>query len=262
MSDEKMPLFAHLEDLRKRIFISLIAVLAAFVVAFTFSEELFGVMMFPLRFSLDFSITDFRFEFVPADKLQNTKLVFLAPAEAFWMNMKVAFMAALILSLPVIFHQLWKFVSPGLHQNEKKYVIPFILTATLLFLFGAAFCFLLVLPFALGFLLTYKVGDFLTPMLSVGQYMDFCLKFIFAFGAIFELPIVIIFLAKLGIVTPEGLKRQRRWAIVLAFVAGAVLTPTPDAFNQTLMAVPIILLYELGIILAQLLTKRKKDGDE
>jgi sec-independent protein translocase protein TatC len=99
------------------------------------------------------------------------------------------------------------------------------------------------------------------PMLSVGQYTDFCIKFILAFGAIFELPIFIIFLAKLGIVTPQTLKKQRRMAIVLAFVAGAVLTPTPDIFNQTLMAVPIILLYELGIILAVFFTKGKKDGD-
>jgi sec-independent protein translocase protein TatC len=99
------------------------------------------------------------------------------------------------------------------------------------------------------------------PMLSIGQYTDFCLKFIFAFGSIFELPLVIIFLAKLGIVTPEALKKQRRMAILLAFVAGAILTPTPDAFNQTLMAVPIILLYELGIWLSVFFTKKKEDGD-
>jgi sec-independent protein translocase protein TatC len=261
MTEVKMSLFSHLEDLRKRIVISLGAVIIAFIVAFTFSEEIFGVLMFPLRYSLDLDVSSFKFQFIPTDKLQSTKLVFLAPAEAFWMNMKVAFFAAIIASLPVIFHQLWQFVAPGLNEKEKKYVIPFILAGTILFLIGASFCFLVVLPFALGFLLTYKIGDYLMPMLSVGQYTDFCLKFILAFGAIFELPIVIIFLAKMGIVTPETLKKQRRMAIVLAFVAGAVLTPTPDAFNQTLMAVPIILLYELGIILSVFFTKGKKDGD-
>jgi sec-independent protein translocase protein TatC len=261
MSDQKMPLFDHLEDLRKRILISLGALVAAFIATFTFSEEIYGVLMFPLRYSLDFSVTDMYVEFVADDKLQATKLVFLAPAEAFWMNMKVALVAALILALPVIFHQLWKFVSPGLLEKEKKYVVPFVLGATGLFIFGASFCFIIVLPFALSFLLTYKVGDFLMPMLSVGQYTDFCLKFILAFGAIFELPILIIVLAKLGLVTVETLKKRRRLAIVLAFVAGAVLTPTPDAFNQTLMAVPIILLYELGIILATFFARREPDGN-
>jgi sec-independent protein translocase protein TatC len=260
MADGKMPLTAHLEDLRKRIIISLIALLAAFVVAFNYSEEIFGILMFPLRYSLDFSVTGMYVQFVPTDKLHSTKLVFLEPAEAFWMNMKVAFVAALVFSLPVIFHQLWKFVSPGLQQNEKKYVFPFVISATTLFIVGGSFCFIIVLPFALSFLLSYKVGDFLMPMLSVGKYVDFCLKFILAFGAIFELPIILIFLTRIGLVSTETLKRNRRMAIVLAFVAGAILTPTPDAFNQTLMAVPIILLYELGIMLSVFFAKRKPDG--
>jgi len=131
----------------------------------------------------------------------------------------------------VIFHQIWKFVSPGLLQKEKKYVLPFILAATGLFLLGAAFCFFIVLPFAMSFLLTYKVGDFLMPMLSVGQYVDFCLKFILAFGAIFELPIAIIFLTRMGLVTTATLSMNRKYAILIAFIAAAILTPTPDAFN-------------------------------
>ena len=260
MADGKMSLTAHLEDLRKRIIISVAAVLAAFVVAFNYSEEIFGILMFPLRNSLDFSITELYVRFVPVDKLKTTKLVFLAPTEAFWMNMKVALVAALVFSLPVIFLQLWKFIAPGLQPTEKKYVIPFVIVSTGLFIVGASFCFIIVLPFALSFLLNYKIGDFLMPMLSVGQYVDFCLKFILAFGAIFELPIVLIFLTKIGLVTPETLKRNRRLAIVLAFVAGAILTPTPDPFNQTLMAIPIIMLYEVGIQLSVFFAKRKPDG--
>jgi len=231
------------------------------VVAFNYSEEIFGILMFPLRNSLDFSITELYVRFVPVDKLKATKLVFLAPTEAFWMNMKVALVAALVFSLPVIFLQLWKFIAPGLQPTEKKYVIPFVIVSTGLFIVGASFCFIIVLPFALSFLLNYKIGDFLMPMLSVGQYVDFCLKFILAFGAIFELPIVLIFLTKIGLVTPETLKRNRRLAIVLAFVAGAILTPTPDPFNQTLMAIPIIMLYEVGIQLSVFFAKRKPDGD-
>jgi sec-independent protein translocase protein TatC len=259
MAENKLPLTEHLGELRKRIIISLIAVAVTFVIAFNYSEEIFRLIMFPLKYSLDFSVTNFFVRFVPQDKLHNTKLVFLAPAEAFWMNLKVAFVAAFICALPIIFLQIWRFISPGLLHKEKKYVLPFIFFATALFLAGAAFCFFIVLPFAIGFLLTYKVGDFLMPMLSVGQYVDFCLKFILAFGIVFELPIVIIFLTKMGIVTPQMLARNRKFAILFAFVAGAILTPTPDAFNQTLMAVPIIVLYEIGIWISPLFVKKSEE---
>lgn len=261
MEDERMPLTEHLGELRKRILTALAAVFIAFLVTFTYSEEIFKLVMFPLKYNLDFSVREMYMRFVPQDKLHDTKLVFLAPAEAFWMNLKVAFVAGLMLALPVIFLQLWKFISPGLLSKEKKYVLPFIFLATLLFMAGASFCFFIVLPFALGFLLTYKVGDFLMPMLSVGQYVDFCLKFILAFGAIFELPIVIIFLTKMGIVTPKTLAKNRKYAVLIAFIAGGILTPTPDAFNQTLMAVPIIILYEIGIWISPLFTpKKRKDA--
>ncbi len=257
MEDEKMPLTGHLGELRRRIIVSLVALLIAFIVAFNFSEEIFKFIMFPLKYNLDFSVKNMYVQFIPQDKLQDTKLVFLAPAEAFWMNLKVSFVTGLILSLPVILLQLWKFISPGLLEREKRYVIPFIFSATGLFLFGAAFCFFIVLPFAMGFLLTYKVGDFLMPMLSVGQYVDFCLKFILAFGAVFELPIFIIFLTKMGIVSPKTLSKNRKYAILAAFVISAILTPTPDAFNQTLMALPIIFLYEIGIFISILFIKNK-----
>ncbi len=262
MQDERMPLTAHLGELRKRILISLVAVTVTFIICFNFSEDIFRVITFPLKYDLDFSVTKLQVQFVPKDKLNNTKLVFLAPAEAFWMNMKVAFVFGLILALPVVFLQLWKFISPGLLPKEKKYVFPFIITTTSLFLVGASFCFFIVLPFAMGFLLTYKVGDFMMPMLSVGQYVDFCLKFILAFGIIFETPIVILFLTRIGIVTPKTLAKNRKYAILIAFIIAAILTPTPDAFNQTLMAVPMIMLYELGIWLSPLFAKKKEDGGE
>lgn len=261
MANYTMPLTAHLGELRKRLIVSVIALTVTFCIAFNYSEEIFRLIMFPLKYSLDFSVKKLFFHFVPQDKLHTTKLVFLAPAEAFWMNLKVAFVAGFILALPVIFYQVWLFISPGLLKKEKKYVLPFILFATLLFIAGASFCFFIVLPFAMGFLLTYKVGDFLMPMLSVGQYVDFCLKFILAFGIIFKLPIAIIFLTKMGIVTPKGLARNRKFAVLGAFIAGAILTPTPDAFNQILMAVPIILLYEVGIWISPFFVKKAEESN-
>ena len=258
MADTKMMSFlGHLGELRKKITVSLIATCVTFMVSFNYSEQLLESLMFPLRYTLDFSVTKMYMYFIPQDKLHNTKLVFLAPAEGFWMNMKIAMVAALILALPVIFQQLWSFISPGLHGKEKKYVVPFVLTATGLFLVGGAFCFFIVLPFAMGFLLTYKVGDFMMPLLSVGQYVDFCLKFILAFGAVFELPIIILFATRMGLITTQTLAKNRRYAILIAFIIAAILTPTPDAFNQTLMAVPMIILYEVGILAARIFVRRK-----
>lgn len=256
MTESKMMSFMeHLGELRKKIMVSLIAICVAFVVAFNYSEYILKFLMFPLRYTLDFSVRKMYMYYVYKDKLQMTKLVFLSPTEAFWMNMKIAMVAALIAALPVIFQQLWSFVSPGLHRHEKKYVVPFVLVATLLFLVGASFCFFVVLPFAMSFLLTYKVGDFMMPMLSVGQYVDFCLKFVLAFGAVFELPIIILFFTKMGFVTPQSLARYRKYAVLLAFVVAAILTPTPDVFNQTLMAIPMIVLYEVGIIVSRIFVR-------
>jgi sec-independent protein translocase protein TatC len=258
MAETKMmTFFEHLGDLRKKIMVSLIATCITFVVAFAYSEYLMEFLMFPLRYNLVFSVKKLYIYFAPQNKLGAMKLVFLGPAEGFWMNMKIAFVAALILALPVIFQQLWSFISPGLHHKEKKYVVPFVVVATGLFLTGAAFCFFVVLPFAMSFLLTYKTGDFMMPMLSVGQYVDFCLKFVLAFGAVFELPIFIVFFVRIGLVTPQTLAKHRKYAILIAFIVAAILTPTPDAFNQTLMALPMIVLYEVGIIVARIVVKPK-----
>ena len=254
-TDEKMPFTEHLTELRKRILISLAALLIGFSVCFSYSENIFDMLTLPLKSEMSFSIHYPFVSFIPS-QIKNTSLVFLAPAEAFWMLMKVSFVAGLVLSLPVILHQFWKFISPGLLLKEKKYVGPFVVGASLLFLAGALFCFLFVLPFAMGFLLTYKTGS-MTPMLSVGSYVDFCLKFILAFGAVFELPIVIILLTRIGIVTPATLARNRKYAILIAFIIAAILTPTPDAFNQTLMAIPIIVLYEAGILVSRLFVRRR-----
>jgi sec-independent protein translocase protein TatC len=249
----KMPLTEHLSELRRRILTSLAAVFVIFVVVFNYSEKLFELITFPLRAELRFRAVA---PYIEVVRKTAAPLVFLAPAEAFWMHLKVSLVAALILSLPVIFFQLWRFISPGLLEKERKYVMPFVFFATLLFLIGAFFCFGIVLPFAITFLLGYKTQN-MAPMLSVGSYVDFCLKFILAFGVIFELPLAIIFLTRIGIVTPKTLAKNRKFAVLFAFIAGAVLTPTPDVFNQTLMAVPIIILYEIGILVSRVMYRKR-----
>ncbi|MGC2062051.1 MAG: twin-arginine translocase subunit TatC [Thermodesulfovibrionales bacterium] len=254
MDHVDMPLMEHLAELRKRILISIAFVGIAFVGLFNYSEKIFGLLTFPLR--TDLKIIAVR-PFIQLISKQAVPLVFLSPAEGFWMHLKISMVAAFVITLPVIFLQLWRFISPGLVEKEKKYVLPFVVTSTFLFMIGATFCFAVILPFALTFLLGYK-SEHMTPMLSVGSYMDFCIKFILAFGAIFELPLVIIFLVRFGFVTPDALAKKRRYAILVAFIVGAVLTPTPDAFNQTLMAVPIILLYEVGILVSRFIKKPGK----
>jgi sec-independent protein translocase protein TatC len=260
MADEQMPITGHLSELRKRIVISLLSVVLWFAVLFSFSERIFNFLVLPIKSKISFQTTYPFIHFIPV-KSNVESLVFLAPAEAFWMHIKVSIVSAIILSLPVILLQIWKFVAPGLFPQEKKYVGPFIVIASSLFVFGAAFCFFIVLPFAMGFLLNYKVGT-LTPMISVGAYVDFCLKFILAFGLVFELPIVIVFLTKMGIVTPKTLSKNRKYAVLISFVIAAVLTPTPDAFNQTLMAGPIMVLYEIGIVASKIFTPGKKKEED
>jgi sec-independent protein translocase protein TatC len=182
-------------------------------------------------------------------------LVFTSPTEAFWVQMKVALMAGLFLAAPAILWQVWRFVEPGLHRHEKKYAVPFILIGSLLFIGGGAFSLFVVTPYALNFLLSYARPG-LTPMITLQNHVDFLLKFTLAFGIVFELPLAITLLARMGVVSAQLLARNRKYAILGAFVVSAVLTPTPDVFNQTLMAGPLILLYEVGIVSARIFGRR------
>jgi sec-independent protein translocase protein TatC len=258
---DKAPLSEHLNELRGRIFISIVVVAVAFGVCFNYSENIFDILTAPLHNTVHMSFSNPFLVFTPNENA-DLKLVFLAPAEAVWMHIKISFISAFVVSSPVIFFEIWRFIAPGLLDKEKKYALPFVFITTFLFLIGALFCFVIILPFAMNFLLTYKTGN-LQPMLSVGKYVDFCLKFILAFGAIFELPVLTVFLTRLGIVTPEFLAKNRKYAVLIAFVLAGVLTPTPDAFNQCLMAVPIIVLYEVGIWTSKILyRKQKTDTDE
>ena len=236
--DDKMPFLEHLGELRVRIMRALVSLLVGTLVALPFSQYLIDWLARP--------ITKLGYE-----------LVFTAPAEAFWVQMKVGIIAGLFIAAPGILWQVWGFVSPGLHTHEKKYAAPFVMIGSLLFLIGGAFSLFVVTPYALSFLLGYARPG-LKPMITIENHIDFLLKFTLAFGAVFELPLIITLAARMGLVTAKVLAKNRKYAILGAFVIGAVLTPTPDAFNQALMAGPLIILYEVGIVCARLFGRRPK----
>ena len=214
-----MSFMEHLGELRTRIVRSLLALLVGLLVTFPFAEKIVDYLARPIK------------------KMGYT-LIFTSPTEAFWVQMKVALIAALFVAAPGILWQVWRFVEPGLHPTERKYAVPFILVGSLMFIGGGAFSLLVVTPFALNFLLSYARPG-LTPMITLQNHVDFLLKFTLAFGAVFELPLLITLLTRMGVVTTKTLAKNRKYAILGAFVISAVLTPTPDIFNQTLMAGPL-----------------------
>ena len=235
--DDKMPFMEHLGELRTRIVRALLCLLVGTGIALPFAEKIVDFLARPIT------------------KL-GYKLVFTAPAEAFWVQMKVGLIVGLFIAAPGILWQVWGFIAPGLHVHEKKYAAPFVIIGSLLFIVGGAFSLFVVTPYAIAFLLSYA-RESLQPMITLENHIDFLLKFTLAFGAVFELPLAITLLARMGLVTAKQLSKNRKYAILGAFVAGAVLTPTPDAFNQALMAGPLIILYEVGIISARLFGRRR-----
>ena len=257
---DRMAFSLHLTELRRRLTVIVVVILAGFLVSFNFSEDIFKLLMLPMNSSVSYSMVYPYISFVSITG-KAPELVFLAPAEAFWVHMKVALIAGIVGTSPIIFAQIWGFISPGLHKKERRMAVPFVATTSGLFIFGTLFCFVIVLPFAMNFLLNFKTG-LITPMISVEKYVDFCLKFILAFGVVFELPVVLVFLTRSGLVSVETLAKNRKYSVLLAFVAAALLTPTPDAFNQTLMAVPIIILFESGLIASRIFASRRRKAME
>jgi sec-independent protein translocase protein TatC len=231
----KMSFFDHLTELRTRIVWSLIPSAVGLGIALYFTSS---VMRFLTR--------DLK-----------TDLVFTTPTEAFWTYMKVAMIMGLFIAMPVILWNVWAFVAPGLHKHERKYAAPFVIVGSLLFIAGGAFALFVIVPFAIAFLVTFGQDQGLKAMITVSSYIDFILKFTLAFGVVFEMPVVITLLSMLGIVTPQFLSKNRKYAILINFIIAAVLTPTPDVVNQSLMAGPLIILYEIGIICARMVGRRK-----
>jgi len=243
-NEDKMPLTSHLEELRKRLIRSMIAIGVAFLGCYAFVEDIFRIIAHPL------------ISVLPA----NGYMVYTGLPEAFFTYIKVAFYAGLFIASPFVLYQIWKFISPGLFPKEKKFVAPFVITSTLLFIGGVCFGYFLVLPPAYKFFLDFST-DYLKPMLSIREYISLTLKLLLAFGIIFEIPVFLFFMTKIGLVTPRKLAKMRRYAIVVCFIVAAIITPTPDAFTQTMMAIPMIILYEVGIIVSKLATRKKDDAD-
>jgi sec-independent protein translocase protein TatC len=247
VEEQRMPLIDHLIELRKRLFYSLIALVITFLICFYFANPIFDFLVAPL-----------------ADLWQgedDRRLIYTALHEKFFTNIKVAFFSALFLSFPLIAGQIWLFVAPGLYRTEKGAFLPFLVATPLLFLLGASMVYYIVMPVAWQFFASFQqfgaegaLPIELVP--KVGEYLSLVMRLIFAFGISFELPVLITLMAKAGLATSDGLKGKRRYAVVLAFVAAAVLTP-PDPLSQIGLAIPIIVLYEISIICARVVEKKR-----
>lgn len=238
--DASMPLTAHLRELRYRLIVSVVAILAGMAVVFPYAPVVITLLQSPSR----------------------EKLYFFAPTEAFWANLQVAMFGGFLLALPVVSYQLWRFIAPALYRRERRYTLLFLGVSTGSFVTGVVFCHFVAFPFALRFLIDFGLSGGLTPLLSVGVYLGFAVKFYLAFGLIFELPLLLTVLARIGLITASMLARHRRHALLINAIAAAVLTPTTDVFNMLVMLVPLTLLYELGIWGARLFGRRARASQE
>ena len=242
--EEKMPFTDHLGELRKRLIRILIVLGIGLGGCWFYKDLLFQVITRPLC------------QVLP----ENSHMIYTSLPEAFFNYIKICFYTSLVLTSPYTLYQLWKFISPGLYKSEKKYVAPFVISSSLLFVGGVLFGYFLALPPAFGFFVEFS-SDFLKPMISVKEYLSFAIKLLLAFGLSFELPVLIFFMAKIGVVNSKMLGKNRRYAILIIFVAAAILTPSPDAFTQIIMAVPLMGLYEIGIFVAKFAEKKRPKED-
>jgi sec-independent protein translocase protein TatC len=228
MAENKMPFSAHLEELRNRLIKILLAITAGFLGSYAFADHILEWLKNPLP----------------------QKLIFISPAEAFLANLKVSFLAGIIITLPFSLFQIWKFVTPGLKQTEKRYAFSFIVFGSLLFCSGSLFAYYVILPLGLHFLLSYGSHG-IQPMISVGPYISFCMVILLMFGLIFNLPLAVVLLTKLRLLNYSLLARNRKYAVLVIFIIAALFTP-PDVFTQLLLGVPLVLLYEISIWLSRL----------
>jgi sec-independent protein translocase protein TatC len=265
MDDKKLPFVEHLRELRIRLRNAVIALMIAWIIAFAFSELLFAFLARPL-------VQAFAERGVNAADLNYGGLT-----EPFWTYFELSLWAGIFLASPVIFHQIWKFIAPGLYQKEKRVAIPFAVFSALCFIGGALFCYFLVLPAAFRFFLSYSAKNLgrmkavfgivdinaaggtlgIKPTLFMSQYLDTVTKFLLGFGIVFEMPMLIFFLSWVGLVTHKSLWKFNKYAIVISFIVGAILTPGPDIVSQLMMATPMIVLYNLSILVAFVVTRSR-----
>lgn len=236
----------HIQELRKRLIISFSVLGIVFMICFSFWEHIFMVIKEPIELAFAQDIKG--------------ELVQLSPAEGVFTAMKVSFLSAIVISLPIIFWQIWLFIAPGLYKHEKMIVIPFVLFATIMFSLGAGFAYFVVFPFIIKYILTFGNAQF-SSSISVESYVTFFTRLILGFGLAFELPVISYFLGKVGLITDATLKSFFKYAIVIIFILAAILTP-PDILSQFLMAIPLIGLYGLSILILIFVNPAKEEERE
>ena len=239
-NSNEMSFFEHLGELRKRIILSLIFVLIFFLMSWNFVQDIYEWLSVPI------------IKYLP----EGEKLAFTALAEPFMMYIKIAFISSLFLSSPFIFYQLWLFISPALYGKEKKYVFPFVFFTTFFFLLGGAFGYYFVFPWACRFFL--EIGENFKAIITINEYFSLTFRVLIGISLIFELPVLVFLLARLGLVTAKFLLKYFKYAIVLIFIIAAVITPTPDIITQSLFAFPMIGLYFLSVLIAKIFAPKKR----
>ncbi len=248
-SPDEMTFLEHLEDLRKRLFYAILALIVGFVPGWIFARDIFKILARPVT------------QYLP----QGAKLAYTGLTAPFMLYMKVGFLASLFIMSPFVFLQIWYFIAPGLYQKEKKYVVPFVFMTTVFFLLGAAFGYFIVFPWACRFFI--QLGSDFQPVIKADDYFGFALRVLLGIACVFELPTIIYFLARMGLVTARWMIRNFKYAVLAAFVLAAVITPTPDAVTQSIVAVPMLILYGLGILIALIVGRgrdkaRRKESEQ
>jgi sec-independent protein translocase protein TatC len=236
--EDKLPFTGHLEELRKRLIICFIAVGIGFAISYGFKEKIFEILIIPLVKAMQ----------------EGDKLVFTGIPEAFFTYLKVAFLCGLMLASPVILYEFWMFVAPGLYQKERRLLLPIVILSSFFFIGGALFGYFVVFPIGFKYFLGFA-SDHIRPLPSMKEYMSLSSKMLLAFGLVFELPLIITFLARLGLISVAFLRKNRKYAILIIFIVAAILTP-PDAVSQVLMAIPMMVLYEISIIGAKIFERK------
>ena len=234
--EKRMPFLDHLEELRWRLIWCVLAVVVTAVGCYFFIDTIIALLVHP----------------APKD----IKLIFLSPTEAFMTYLKVAGYAGLVIALPFVAWQFWRFVMPGLYAKERRAVGPIVIFTVICFVAGALFAYFLIIPFGLKFLLSYQT-DFLIANITIGKYLGFVVTMLLVFGFVFELPVLAYFLSLIGVLTPDFLRKKRRYGILILFIVAAILTP-PDAFSQMMLAIPLLILYEISILVSAAVQRQLK----
>jgi len=242
--DPPLPLSEHLRELRRRLIIILIAIVGGFLLSYPYADTLYRILLYPLLLALS----------------EPGKMVFTRLTEPFMVYLKTSLLAGVLLAMPVIFLEIWLFIRPAFRGSEERYATSFVVAGSILFVVGALFGYFVVFPAGFKVLLNLGGKDFV-PMISIEEYFDLVVKLLLAFGLIFETPLLFYFLGRLGIVTPEWMRKSRRFVIVAIFIIAAILTP-PDAFSQVMMAIPLLVLYEVSIWIVALWGKSTKEDKE